>query len=59
MRTLVRTVSFLSLAGLIVPPALYLAGSLGLPAVKGWMLGATLLWFATVPFWMDRRPRNG
>ncbi|HLP07765.1 MAG TPA: hypothetical protein VK178_06335 [Opitutaceae bacterium] len=54
MRTLARLVSFLALAGIIVPPALYLAGVLSLPAVKTWMLASTLAWFATVPLWMGR-----
>ena len=54
MRTIAKALSFLALAGILVPPALYLAGSLPLPAVKVWMLVATALWFVTVPFWMGR-----
>ena len=54
MHTIAKLVSSLALAGIIVPPALYLAGSLSLPAVKVWMLVATVVWFVTVPFWMGR-----
>lgn len=58
MRTLAQIVSFLALGAIIVPPLLYLAGGLTLPVVKGWMLAATLVWFATVPFWMGRERRS-
>ncbi len=55
MRTIAKTLSFLALAGILVPPTLYLAGNLHLPAVKVWMLVATVVWFVTVPFWMGRK----
>lgn len=55
MQTIAKIVSYIALAGIIVPPALYLAGSLPLPAVKVWMLVATVVWFVTVPFWMGRK----
>jgi len=55
MQTIAKIVSYIALAGIIVPPALYLAGSLPLPAVKLWMLVATVVWFVTVPFLMGRK----
>ncbi|HLP01702.1 MAG TPA: hypothetical protein VK163_06735 [Opitutaceae bacterium] len=55
MRTLARIMSYLSLAGVVMPPTLYLGGVLSLPAVKTWMLASTLVWFATVPVWMGRK----
>lgn len=58
MQTIAKIVSSIALAGILVPPALYLAGRLPLPAVKVWMLGATVAWFATVPFWMGRKRSN-
>jgi len=55
MRKAARIISLLSLAGIITPTFLYLAGAVELPAVKDWMLVFSLTWFATVPLWMDRR----
>jgi hypothetical protein len=51
-----QIISWLALVGLLVPPIAYLAGSVTLAAVKLWMLVFTIIWFATVPFWMGRRP---
>lgn len=58
MQAFAKIVSFLALLGIVVPPALYLVGHLGLDTVKLWMLGATVLWFASVPFWMGRSAKN-
>jgi hypothetical protein len=58
MRKIAQIVSWLSLVALMVPPIMYLAGSVQLPAVKTWMLVFTLVWFATVPFWMERKSEN-
>ena len=54
MRTLAQVVSWLALIGTLVPSVIYLAGGTSLPAVKTWMLVGTIVWFATVPFWMGR-----
>lgn len=54
MRTFLKTLSFLALAGTVVPAFLYLADIQTLDGVKLWMLLATVVWFATVPFWMGR-----
>jgi len=56
MRNLTRVVSWIALASVIVPSFLYLAGRMDLPRVKWIMLIATLVWFATVPLWMGRKP---
>ncbi len=55
MRTVLKVLSSLALVGVLAAPVAYLAGRMDLPVVKNWMLASTLLWFATVPFWMDRR----
>ena len=55
MKTLLPVVSWLSLAVLLGAALAYLAGSLTLPATKLAMLLATLVWFATTPFWMGRQ----
>lgn len=54
MRKIAAVVSFIALAGTIVPSCAYLAGSLTLDQVKFWMLISTVIWFVTVPLWMDR-----
>lgn len=54
MRRALQGLSWLALLGSIVPAVLYLGGSLDLAALKTAMLLATLLWFLTVPLWMER-----
>lgn len=54
MRRTLQLISFASLLGIIVPPVLYLLDRMPLPSVKTWMLVFTVVWFATVPLWMDR-----
>ena len=58
MRKLAQIISWLALLGVIVPSILYLAGKVTLPAVKLWMLVFTLVWFVTVPIWMERKPEE-
>ena len=55
MRKAAMAVSFAALAGTILPAFLFFAGTMGLDAVKGWMLGATAVWFAATPVWMERK----
>jgi hypothetical protein len=55
MRTLSQILSWLSLVGLLVAPCRYLAGTMPLDSVKGWMLVFTVAWFVTVPLWMERK----
>ena len=54
MRRILQIASVLALVGTIVPAVLFLGGTISLPATKTWMLASTVLWFATVPFWMGR-----
>lgn len=58
MRKTLQIVSWLSLAAMMVGPVLYLAGRMELSAVKAWMLVFTIVWFVTVPFWMDRKEKG-
>jgi hypothetical protein len=55
MRLLLQLISYVALLGSIVPSLLYLKGGMDLPTVKVWMLVSTVVWFAVVPCWMDRR----
>jgi hypothetical protein len=55
MRTLAKIISYLALVVLIVPSFLLFAGKMDLDACKIWMFAATVVWFVTAPFWMDRK----
>jgi len=52
IRRVLQIVSWLALAGTILPSCVFLAGQMGLDAVKTTMLVATVAWFAATPFWM-------
>ena len=54
MRILARLVSWLALAGTILPPLLFFADGMSLDQAKWLMLLATVAWFAATPWWMDR-----
>ena len=54
MKTLAKVLSFLALIALTAAPIAYLGEHVDLGTTKTWMLAATVLWFATVPFWMGR-----
>lgn len=58
MRTAAQIISWLALLGTLLPSLAYLAGGLTLDAMKGWMLVCTLVWFLTVPVWMDRADKG-
>jgi hypothetical protein len=58
MRTTARIISWLALAGSIIPAVLYLGGGMSLDAVKFWMLLSTIAWFLSVPVWMDRADKS-
>jgi hypothetical protein len=55
MRRALQLVSWLALAGIVIPPVLYFAGGLTLEAVKTVTMVATILWFVATPFWMNSR----
>jgi hypothetical protein len=54
MRKALQIVSWLALAGIVVPPFLYFHRTLAHDALKTVMLVATIVWFVTTPFWMSR-----
>jgi len=55
MRTLLIVVAVLSLALLMVPSILFLAGRMELDTAKWVMLAATVVWFATGTPWLWKR----
>lgn len=55
MRTLAIIISFIGLALTIIPSFLVLIGETTIDQNKNFMLIGTLLWFGTVPFWMNKK----
>ena len=53
-RRILQIISWLSLAGTILPSILFLAGRIDLDDSKQWLLVATLAWFVATPLWMGR-----
>lgn len=52
MHAAARFLAPLALLGTILPPVLHLLKVMGEGPMKSIMLLATLLWFASAPFWM-------
>lgn len=60
MKTILKILSFTALACIIIPPLLYLGEVLSKPDMKVVMLVGTILWFATVPWWIGKsEPSEG
>jgi purine-cytosine permease-like protein len=55
IRHVAQVLSGLALAGVLLPPGLAFAGRLELEQAWAWMLAATVAWFASAPWWMDRK----
>ncbi len=55
MKPILMAASVVGLALVIVPPVLYFAARMDKGSMQALMLAGTLLWFASVPFWMGRR----
>lgn len=55
MRKLLIIVAVLSLALLMLPSILFLAGRMQLDTAKWLMLAATVIWFATATPWLWKR----
>lgn len=56
MRQVFQMLSWICLAGTILPSALYLAGAIDLARSKEILLAATIGWFVCAPLWMGRKP---
>ncbi len=54
MRRIMQIISWLSLAGTIVPSILFYLGKMELEALKTTMLVATVTWFVATAMWMGR-----
>ena len=54
VRRILQVISWVALAGTILPSVLFLAGR-GSPELTNWlMLLATIGWFVATPLWMGR-----
>jgi uncharacterized membrane protein len=56
MRTILQIISWVALAGTILPSVLYLADRVTLEQSQNWLLAATVVWFVATPLWMGRKP---
>ena len=52
--TILKFVSFLALAGTIIPSMLVFFGDMDLQTNKTIMAISMVVWFATVPFWINK-----
>lgn len=57
MKTFLKIVSFAGLLLTILPSLLVFGGRMELGTHYHWTLAGTVLWFATAPFWMDRKKK--
>jgi hypothetical protein len=55
MRTLTIIISFIGLALTIIPSFMVLIGEATMDQNKTFMLIGTVLWFGSVPFWMNKK----
>ncbi|MDP6522664.1 MAG: hypothetical protein QGI24_04375 [Kiritimatiellia bacterium] len=55
MRKALQTVSWISLAAVLLPSVLFMSGSMTLDKVKLVMMLATIAWFIVTPLWMERK----
>ena len=52
MKTLLKILSALALAIVLVAPFLHLAGWLAMAPLHAWLLAATIVWFVSAPPWL-------
>ena len=55
MKIVLKVISYLALAMVVLAPALFYAERISLEQNKVLLLAATIVWFATSPFWMLAR----
>ncbi len=55
MKRIAQLVSWVALAGTILPPCLFFSDKLELASMQHWMLAATSLWFLATPLWMEHK----
>ena len=58
MNNLLKIISFTGLGLTIIPSLLVLAGQIDIDLNKNLMIVGTVLWFATVPFWINKNKED-
>ncbi|MBS1368475.1 MAG: hypothetical protein HPZ91_00840 [Lentisphaeria bacterium] len=58
LRPAACAVSFLALAGVVLPVAFYCFNAIELAPMKHWLFAATVVWFIATPFWMEREKQQ-
>lgn len=56
MRLVTQIISWIALAGTIVPALMYLAQKIDLEQATTALNVATVVWFIATPLWMGRKP---
>ncbi|MCG8310607.1 MAG: hypothetical protein MI975_24670 [Cytophagales bacterium] len=56
--TLLKIISYLALAGTIIPSFMVFFGDLDIKTNKQIMAFAMLVWFATAPFWINKKRKD-
>ena len=59
MKTFLKILSYGGLALTILPSLLVLTGRMEFENHYQWTLAGTILWFATAPFWIDKKKAEG
>ncbi|HYH57407.1 MAG TPA: hypothetical protein VD772_12385 [Anseongella sp.] len=57
MKTLLKIASFSGLMLAFLPSLLVLGGQLDMESHYRWTLAGTIVWFATAPFWIDKKKK--
>ena len=58
VRRILQCVSWLALAGTLLPSCLFVGNAVDLDLVKTVMLVSAIVWFAATPLWMQRKPEK-
>lgn len=53
--SILKFVSYLALAGTIIPSLLVFAGNMSIQTNKSIMAVSMIVWFVTVPFWINKQ----
>ncbi len=54
MKMLMKVLSYIALGATVIPSVFVFAGSITWQTHADLMLGGTVLWFVTAPFWMKK-----
>jgi hypothetical protein len=56
MKRAAQILSWLALAGTLLPALLFFIDQISLPAAQACLLAAAAAWFLATPFWLERKP---